>query len=217
MKNAPFFDSGRFAGSFVLFLLIAGTLDNFIGGHNFGILAGVIATVAIRLLWMWVEGSNVTITLWGQRLRLTVASLFVCAGAFLAVSFMFSGIAWLATSSTTKGNDSICHAKLFNEMTPDQIQYCEKRYPLDDSLCYAPTRINQTPDQIQHCGDIYLRAQNEALAQAANETRIAQERLSNIQHPKDRYKEYNPKTDQTCTWVSSGATQRVLECHKGDW
>jgi hypothetical protein len=121
MKNDHFFDGGKLIGSFVLVLLIGCALENF-AGKAFGALLGnalavflmAIATLAFRLLWMWVEGSNVTLSLWGKRCRLTVGSLFVCAGAFLAVSFMFSWLAWLAAPSS-KGAKSYSRSSSSSE------------------------------------------------------------------------------------------------------
>jgi hypothetical protein len=107
MKSDHFFDGGKLIGSFVLVALIGWALENFAGmafGASFGntvaVFLAVIATGALRLLWMWVERSNVTLPLGGKPRRLTVGSLFVGAGAFLAVSYMFSGLAWLAAPSS---------------------------------------------------------------------------------------------------------------------
>lgn len=107
MKNDHFFNRGKLIGSFFLAALIGTALEQF-AGRSFGAVFGnalavfllVIVTLACRGLWMWVEGSNVTVSLWGKRRRLTVESLFVCAGALLAVSLMFSGLAWLAAPSS---------------------------------------------------------------------------------------------------------------------
>jgi hypothetical protein len=212
MKNAPFFDSGRFAGSFVLFVLIAGTLDNFIGGHNFGILAGVIGTVALRLLWMWVEGSNVTITLWGQRCRLTVASLFVCAGAFLAVSLVFAGLAWLVTPST-KGVAGQQDAPWLECPGHVDTWHGECLQNLVDMGCPPPIADGSIPC-LEGLRDKIARTGRKQEALAAIETRRAKERLNDIQHPQDRIEKHHPELGQTCTYVMSGANQRIQECHK---
>jgi hypothetical protein len=107
MKSDHFFDGGKLFGSFVLVALIGWALENFAGmafgaslGNAVVVFLAVIATGALRLLWMWVERSNVTFPFGGKPRRLTVGSLFVGAGAFLVVSYMFSGLAWLAAPSS---------------------------------------------------------------------------------------------------------------------
>jgi hypothetical protein len=113
MKNDHFFDGGKLIGSFLLAGLLGYAIENFAGlafgallGNTLAVFLVVIATGALRLLWMAVERSNVTLALCGKRRRLTVESLFMCAGAFLAVSFLFSWLTWLAAPSSPGMADS---------------------------------------------------------------------------------------------------------------
>jgi hypothetical protein len=124
MNNDHFFNRGKLIGAFFLAGLIGAALEKF-AGRSFGALFGnalavflvVIMTLACRGLWMWVEGSTVTVSLWGKRRRLTVESLFVCAGALLAVSLMFSGLAWLAAPSA-KGAQSYSRSSSSTAYSP---------------------------------------------------------------------------------------------------
>jgi hypothetical protein len=85
---------------------------------------------------MWVERSNVTLPLGGKPRRLTVGSLFVGAGAFLVVSYMFSGLAWLAappTNPSGTSGEAGQHAQLAAEraahkrraLTPSTAQHAQ--------------------------------------------------------------------------------------------
>jgi hypothetical protein len=127
MNNDHFFDRGKLIGSFFLALLIAATFEKF-GGASFGAIFGNvlavfllgIGTLACRGLWMWVEASNVTVSLVGKRRRLTVVSLFGCAGVFLAISLMFSGLVWLTTPSS-KGVAGYEPAKSYEGLSDAEI------------------------------------------------------------------------------------------------